>query len=109
MAEFHEAGWSERPALLLRLDDARLQVLGERLLHTEAPEVMPEPGLNRNRADLARRLIADEATVPWLTLPQAVREADQLMTGLTGSELSFLKGLRNYLNGKINEVKTNMR
>ena len=104
MAEFHEAEWSGRPALLLSLDDVRLQVLGVRLLYIEAPEGMPELGLNRYRADLARRLMADEATVPWLTLPQAVRQADQLMTGLNGSDLSFLIGLRNYLDGRIEEV-----
>ena len=37
------------------------------------------------RADVARRLLADEVTVPWLTLPKAIRETDELLAGSTGA------------------------
>ena len=97
MAEFHEAGWSERPALLRRLADARLQVLGERLLYTQAPEKMPVEGLGSYKADVTRRLMADEGTVPWLTLTEAIREADRILPDLTASEASLVRGLREYL------------
>ena len=97
MTAFHEAEWPSRAALLGGLSDPRLQVLGERLLYTEAPEAMPAEGLGRYRADAVKRLLADEVTVPWLTLPKAIRETDELLAGLTGAEASLLKGLRDYL------------
>ena len=97
MRAFHEAQWPSRAALLGRLADARLQVLGERLLYTEAPEAMPPEGLTRYRADVVKRLLADEGTVPWLTLSKAIRETDELLASSTGSETSLLRRLRDYL------------
>ena len=64
MAAFHMTGWSARPEILGRLSDAHLQVLGERLIHTEACEVMPAPARNAHDVGVARRLMAAEGTVP---------------------------------------------
>ena len=97
MTAFHEAGWSERAVLLGGLADPRLRVLGERLLYLEAPEVMPADGLSGYRADVAWRLLADGDTVPWLTLPEAIRETDELLASLTGNEAALLRGLQAYL------------
>ena len=97
MAQYHEAQWPSRAALLGGLADPRLQILGERLLYTEAPEAMPAEGLTSYRADVAKRLLADEGTAPWLTLSKAIRETDELLAGSTGAQASLLKGLRDYL------------
>ena len=96
MTAFHEAEWSGRTVLLGSLADPRLQILGERLLYSESPEVMNESQLSRYRADVARRLLAEEGTVPWLTLPQAMRETDELLAGLTGADAVLLKDLQAY-------------
>ena len=108
MAEFHEAAWSDRAGLLDRLDDARLKVLGERLLYTEAPEAMSAHDRSRYEADLTKRLMADEGTVPWRTLPQAIRETDALLAGSTGTETGLLKGLRDYLVGRVERAAAMM-
>ena len=104
MAAFHEAAWSGRAGLLDRLGDARLKVLGERLLHTDGPEAMPAHDRNRHETDVAQRLMADEGTVPWRTLPQAIRETDALLTNSGGTEAGLLRGLRGYLNGRAEEA-----
>lgn len=101
MTAFHEAGWSERAVLLGRLADPRLQILGERILYSESPEVMDESQLSFYRADVARRLLAEEGTVPWLTLPQAMRETDELLAGLTGADAVLLKDLQAYFIGRV--------
>ena len=108
MTTFHEAEWPSRAALLGGLADPRLQVLGERLLYTEAPEAMPAEGLGRYRADVARRLLADEGTAPWLTLSKAIRETDELLAGLTGAEAALLRGLRDYLVRRSEEAQAMM-
>ena len=104
MAAFHEAAWSGRADILDHVDDARLKVLGERLLYAETPEVMPAPDRSRCKADLAKRLMADEGAVPWRTLPQAVRETEALLAGPTGSDTRLLEGLRDYLVGRAEEA-----
>ena len=106
MRTFHEADWPSRAALLGRLTDPRLQVLGERLLYTEAPEVMPVNGLIGYRADLARRLLADKGAVPWLTLPEAIREADDLLVSAAGAQAALLTALRDYLVRRAEEAQT---
>ena len=105
MTEFHEAEWLSRAALLGRFADPRLQVLGERLLYTEAPDVMPANGLTNYRADVANRLLADEGSVPWRTLSKAIRKTDELLADSTDSEASLLRGLRDYLGRRIEEAK----
>ena len=108
MTAFHEAEWPDRAALLDGLADPRLQVLGKRLLYTEALEAMPADGLTSYRGDVARRLLADEGTVPWLTLPKAIRETDELLADSIGTEASLLNGLRAYLARRSEEARATM-
>ena len=74
ISALHSAEWSARPEILRRLSDARLRVLGDRLIHTEAPEVMPARARNVYDVGVARRLMAAEGTVPWLTLPRSLSD-----------------------------------
>ena len=97
MRAFHEAEWPSRAALLGSLADPRLQVIGERLLYTEAPEVMPAEGLSNYRGGVAERLLADEGAVPWLTLSGAIKKTDLLLAYSTCAEASLLMGLRDFL------------
>ena len=97
MAAFHEAEWSARAEILARLSDARLQVLGERLIHTQAPEVMPVRARNAHDVALARRLMAGEGTVPWLTLPKALADTEDFIAVAGGAEAALLRDLRDYL------------
>ena len=108
MAEFHEAAWSDRANFLGRLSDARLQVLGERLLCTEAPEAMPAHDRSRYEANVAKRLMAEEGTVPWRTLPQAIRETEALLADSVGAEASLLEGLCNFLVRRVEEAGAKM-
>ena len=108
MRAFHEADWPGRAALLGGLSDPRLQVLGERLLYMEAPGDMPLEGLTDYRTDMARRLLADEGTVPWLTLPAAIRETDESMADSTGVDALRLEDLREYLSRKSEDARAMM-
>ena len=105
MAGFHKAAWSGRAALLDRLDDTRMKVLGERLLYTEAPGSMSAPDRSRYEAAFAERLMAAEDTVPWRTLSQAIRETDALLAGSPADGVPILEGLRDYLVGRAEESR----
>ena len=108
MAEFHAAPWPDRGDFLDRLDDARLKVLGERLLHAEAPEAMTPPDRARHEAAVAKRLMADEGTVPWRTLPQALRETEALLADSSSGAVPLLQGLRDYLVGRVERATAMM-
>ena len=94
---FHESEWSERLGLIGELTDKRLTLLGERLVYTEAPQVMSPQVRNNFDAAIARRLMAAEGTVPWLTLPKAIADTDDLLAVASGAEAALLLELRDYL------------
>ena len=106
MASFHDMDteWSARATILGRLADTRLQVLGERLLYTEAPEALTALERSRHEADIAGRLLAEDDSVPWLTLGQAIKETDDLLAGATGVETMLLREFRTHLIGRIEEA-----
>jgi len=106
MAKFHETNWSNRLAMLDCLSDTRLRKLGKRLIYVEAPEVMSPDAHRQNQTAIAKRLMAAEGTVPWVTLPKAIRETDDLLVASSDSEMSLLKGLRDYLAKRSEEATT---
>ena len=114
MRTFHEADWPSRGALG-GLTDPRLQVLGERLLYTEA-SIALHRGARGNAgewpdqlpAGVALRLLADESTVPWLTLPKAIRETEKLLADSEAREATLLQNLRTYLGRRAEEVTGEM-
>ena len=97
MISFHTAEWAARPDILGQLSDCRLQILGKRLILTEAPEVMPTPARNTFNVAVARRLMAAEGTVSWLTLPKAIADTEDFLAIATGVEAALLRDLRGYL------------
>lgn len=50
---------------------------------------------------MPRHLLSEKGTVPWLTLLQAVRETDELLTGLDRLRCGVLKDLRAYFVGRV--------
>lgn len=68
MAAFHEARWEERPGLIRRFADERLQSLGLRLIACERPDLLGEAERARWREFLRNRLFPP-APVPWTTAP----------------------------------------
>ena len=81
-----------------------IQVLGETLIHTEAPEVMPVPARNAYKIGVARRLMATEGTVPWLTLPKAIADTEDFLAVSDGPEAALLRDLREYLAQRAEEA-----
>lgn len=96
--QFHQLEWMHRPRLLGRLADERLQLLGQRLIHAEAPDILPEAVRHEHDTAIACRLMAHNVDVPWLTLSKAIEEANDLIavaqggqTALLTSHLEFLR------------------
>jgi hypothetical protein len=57
------------------------------------------PGAARRDYEIAfaRRVMVADGTVPWLTFPKAIKEADDLLAGAKAAERALLAELRHYL------------
>ena len=97
MNRFHNVRWEERVPLIDQFADERLKLLGQRLLCCERPDLLDKSVRQRHAKNMAQRVMEDEGTVPWLTLPKAVQEIDDLLHSANGPEAAFLKEHRAYL------------
>jgi len=94
---FHDLQWQHRPALIDQLGDGRLRELGRRLVFVEAPHVMAEAARRDYEVAFARRLMAADGAVPWLTFPKAIEEVDDLLARANAAERALLAELRYHL------------
>ena len=105
MDRFHTIGWRERPRLLESLSDPRAKILGERLLHVEAPAALPSAVRERLDIETARRLMGVGGSVPWLTLPQALIDTRDMLAVASGAEAILLGELEEYLVNRTEEAR----
>lgn len=97
MDRFHDLDWPDRMPVLGQLSDERLRSLGQRLVYIESPGVMADSARQEYDIAIARRLMAEDGTVPWLTFPKAIEEVGDLLAVADGSESALLTDLREYL------------
>ena len=105
MDRFHDLDWPQRPALVEKISDERIRWLGKRLIYMESPDAIPESIRTKHDVDIARRLMSDEE-VPWLTLPKALQEVNDLLDAAKESEKAMLCDLRDYLTQRSEEASS---
>jgi len=88
--QFHAQNWEQRSAILLGLEDKRSKILGERLIYTEAPDILHPDAREKFDRAVAQRILSNGKSVPWLTLPEAISEAEQLISTTQNSVLAEL-------------------
>ena len=94
---FHLAEWEKRPCLSSQLEDKRLRQISSRLIYFERPDLLDQVAKQGYDIAIAKRLLADETTVPWLTLPKAIAEIEHLIEKADESKLDHLNEHREYL------------
>lgn len=104
---FHAADWDGRPAILAQLSDDRLRALGNRLFYADAPHLLSTPARRDYDRAVAHRLLAEPGDVPWLTLRQALTEADDLLASAKGAEAGLLRGHRDRLLRQVEWAEAN--
>jgi exodeoxyribonuclease-1 len=105
MERFHsQIDWTTRPPLIGQLSDRRLRSLGNRLIYVEAPHAIPESKRREYEVAIAKRLLIADGSVPWLTLPQAIKDTDELLAASDGADRLILTDLRSYLSERAREA-----
>lgn len=97
MEEFQAMDWPDCPRLLKLLSDGRAKILGERLIHVEAPAVLTRSVRHRLDIATARRLMGAEGAVPWLTLPKALADTRKKRRVEKGAKATLLDEMQDYL------------
>ncbi len=78
LQNFHSLPWEQRLGFLDQFTDKRIKQLGRRLVYFERPDLLdPQTKLNMDRW-VAERISTTDETVPWLTLPKAIKELQEL-------------------------------
>lgn len=97
MDQFHCVPWEQRLALVDQFTDARLRTLGRRLIHTERPDLLPLLDCQEHDRACARRLLGADGDVPWLTLPKALQQLDDILRECAPCDVGLLTDHRDYL------------
>ena len=97
LSTFHTLDWNKRTAIIKQLKDERLKTLAKRLIYFESPHLLEESILKEHDIAIAKRLLASETTVPWLTLPKAIAEVETLLERTPSEKHDFLKEHREFL------------
>lgn len=91
MLQFHAAPWQERPHILRKFSDVRLQRLGQRAIYFEAPHLISKEVRSTLDAAVRQRWTGD-ASMPWMTASRAIAELQAMPPDLDRSGLSEYEG-----------------
>ena len=99
MEQFHQAGWADRVALAAQIEDPRISEFARRLIYFESPDLLPSGQAAEVSIWITERVLADDASVPWMTVGKALREADNLLQNASGEEADRLREVKDFLFG----------
>jgi hypothetical protein len=80
-------------------------MLAKRLIYFERPDLLDEQAKKDFDTAIAKRLLADETTVPWLTLPKAIAEIEHLLETEVEPKRTLLSEHREYLLNRLRTAK----
>lgn len=107
LEEFHLSPWEKRADILTRLTDERYKSLGLHLIYRERPDVLPQEVRDTLDTEYITRLFGTESGgEPWLTLPKALEQTNDLLAVAVADEAPILSELAEYLIMRI-EKRTN--
>ncbi len=81
----------------MRLSDTRLRRLGRRLVYFERPDLLRGTDRDDFDAEMSRRVRGGEGDFPWMTLPRALVELEQLKAAVPTAQHGIVQALRDEL------------
>ena len=104
MEQFHRADWAERSAIAAQIEDPRIGEFARRLIYFERPEMLPPAHSAELGAWMAERVLAEDTSVPWMTVKKALRETDALLQGTNDEDACLLKEVNGFLYDRAEQV-----
>jgi len=104
MDAFHRAQWEERLSILDRFEDTRLRELGYRLVYCERPDLLDETARQAHSNRIARHLLGLHDNVSWLTLREAIDDANRLLEDPNEVVATHIREHRDFLQRRMADV-----
>lgn len=95
--DFHASPWEHRLEIAMSLSDTRLRRLGRRLVYFERPDLLRDADRDNFDAEMSRRVRGGEGDFPWMTVPRALAELEQLMAAVPTAQHGTIQALRDEL------------
>jgi exodeoxyribonuclease-1 len=95
--DFHASPWEHRLEIAMRLSDTRLRRLGRRLVYFERPDLLRGTDRDDFDAEVSRRVRGGDGDFPWMTVPRALAELEQLMAAVPAAQHGIIQALRDEL------------
>ena len=99
MEQFHQATWRDRASLAAQIEDPRICEFARRLIYFEHSDMLPSAQSAELSAWIADRVLADDESVPWMTVRKALREVDNLLQHASGEEADQIREVKDFLFG----------
>ena len=97
MAKFHTASVEDKVSICSRFSDTRYREMASRLMYAERPDQMERSERIKIEEQFRDRLLATEENLPWLTIPQAIKELAELRD--EGKQLDLLTEIEAFIEG----------
>ena len=96
MATFHQKDWDDRVGIVPLIDDDRYRQLGHRLIAAECPQRLTDQQHQQWQAWRRERLFTI-GDAPWLTIPRALEETEELSGTATAEQRQQLVIIKDFL------------
>jgi hypothetical protein len=103
MVNFHKAKAEERAILCRKFKDTRYLEMSLRLMYAEHPDHLDSADRVRMQKEFQDRLMAEDK-LPWLTIPQAFKEIEDLRKA--GEKLELLAEIEVFIEGMRHRIST---
>ena len=97
MEDFHEEPWGSRISLIEKMQDPRLVEFAHRLVYFERPDLLSDRKRQEMDDWLADRVLSEDFSVPWVTVPKALRELEDELAKGDKAKSDFLVEIKEFL------------
>jgi exodeoxyribonuclease I len=109
MDAFHEAAWPSRVAIVEQFHDPRLRTIGRQLIHLERPDLLDNAICREHDLAAAKRLLGRGNDISWLTIPEALKQLEEMLAAASGGELKLFREHNQYLRERHEQARTHMQ
>ena len=96
MQDFHAAEWEKRYDIALKIMDSRIQEFAKRVIYNENPDFLPKNELLKRDQEVATKILTMNK-VPWNTIPEAMKEIDDLRESENSFSMDVLQEIDEYV------------
>ena len=108
MGDFHAAEWDKKYDIAEKISDVRIKEFAKRVMYNENPDFLPKNELKQRDKTIAENILSMDKC-PWNTIPEAMKEIDDLRENSDELDLNrlqeideYVQELEEYHKGKLN-------